>query len=678
MRQGLAVLGSWLAALLLSCAVMTGLAAAQPVLDVGPGDQTLGLNGHMALLLDPAGTLTPEQAMAPAARDRFRPLPISLSLGYDPATAWLRFALRNSGPDPRSMYLDLEPSFVDHIDVFLPAPGGYRTVRLGDHVRIADKPVFSMNNVAPVDLPPGAVVEVFVRVQTTSSLLLRATLRSERSLERSGTEMALVLGLYVGLAFVVGAINLIFWWWVGWPAHFWYAAYVISLGVVSAVTMGVVPVWIFPDHPAWSDLAVGCANGLSCAVGCYFAIAVLELRQRSRPLYYLYHAIALFCLVGAASPFLGFYQQMAGPMLIAVLVVLFVAMVESYRFARQGSGPARLFLISFAAQVFGLSFTIFRVVGLLPTMEWTDYGYQVASAIHMILMNIGLAQRMKDADALALAAQAEALALAQQAESRAQAIAVERTRDFEAAKLRAEAALAAEQEAQRTQVRFIDVISHQYRTPLSVIAANIEGIGISLGEADRANQRRIDRIRRAVGRLVAMIDVSLDRSRLDGAPLEPRRRRIAPGPMLRQAVQRVRDTLGDRTIALQLDPAIDGATIDADPEMIELALINLIENAVKFSRPDQPVDVVATVRDDALHVAVRDRGIGIPPADRDQVFQKFYRASNASDRPGVGIGLQLVAQLIHAHGGTIRVDSVENEGTTFTVVLRLAPVPAGA
>ncbi|MFX9042721.1 hypothetical protein ABTN45_20050, partial [Acinetobacter baumannii] len=84
-----------------------------------------------------------------------------------------------------------------------------------------------------------------------------------------------------------------------------------------------------------------------------------------------------------------------------------------------------------------------------PTLEWTDYSYQAASAVHMILMNIGLAQRMKEADGRARAAQAEALALAQQAESRAQAIAAERTREFEAAKQRAEAALAGEQEAQR-------------------------------------------------------------------------------------------------------------------------------------------------------------------------------------------------------------------------------------
>jgi signal transduction histidine kinase len=220
------------------------------------------------------------------------------------------------------------------------------------------------------------------------------------------------------------------------------------------------------------------------------------------------------------------------------------------------------------------------------------------------------------------------------------------------------------------------VISHQYRTPLSVIATNVEGIGMSLDATDAPNRRRIDRIRRAVGRLVAMIDVSLNRSRLDGPPLAPQRRPVAPGPMLRQAVQRVRDATGDRIIGLELDDSVDGVIILADPEMIELALINLMENAVKFSEADRPIDVTATAQGGVLRVAVHDQGIGIPRAELGHIFQKFYRAANASDRPGVGIGLQLVAQLVHAHGGEITVDSSENEGASFTISLPLAQAPA--
>jgi signal transduction histidine kinase len=386
--------------------------------------------------------------------------------------------------------------------------------------------------------------------------------------------------------------------------------------------------------------------------------------------------MGIFGLVGVVATYTGYYQTIAATMFLCALVLLFVAVAQSYRMARRGFTPAQIFFISFVAQLVGLTFNTLRVLGVLPTMEWTDYSYQAASAVHMILMNIGLAQRVKEADAKAQAAQAEALALAQQAELRAQAIAAERTRDFEAAKQRAEEALATEQEAQRAQVRFIDVISHQYRTPLSVIATNVEAIAMSLRETDGPNRRRIDRVRRAVGRLVAMIDVSLNRSRLDGPPLAPRRRPVAPGPMLRQAVQRVRDATGDRIIGLELDDALDRAVVLADPEMIELALINLIENAIKFSHADRPVDVVGTVQAGSLRIAVHDQGIGIPRDELGQVFQKFYRAANASDRPGVGIGLQLVTQLVHAHGGEITVDSTEHEGTSFTISLPLATASA--
>ncbi|MBN9525676.1 MAG: sensor histidine kinase [Alphaproteobacteria bacterium] len=678
--DGLIVVLGLLASLLLTG--LPGPAAAQPVLRFGPADRTASLNGHMALLLDPGGRHALGDVIALPLRDRFEPLPVNLSLGYTPVTAWIRIVLENTGPASRPLYLELEPAFLDHVDVFSPAvavPSGaadFREIRLGDHVAVDDKPVFSINNVVPIDLPPGQARAYYIRLQTSSSLMLRGAVRTSASLNRHTADILLAMGLYVGLAVAVAAINLIFWLWVRSRTHLWYAAYVLSLAASAAAIAGVVPIWLFPGHPAWSDLVVGSSSFLACTTCSYFAIHLLETRQRSPILHWVYHVTAIYGLVGVAATFLGYYQTLAGTLMVGGVIALFSAAGQSYRLARQGFAPAKLFLISFAAQLVGLTVNVARVVGLLPTLEWTDYSYQAASAIHMILMNIGLAQRMKEADNRARLAQAEALALAQQAELRAQAIATERTRDLAAAKQRAEAALAAEQEAQRAQVRFIDVISHQYRTPLSVIATNIEGIGMSLAEADAPNRRRIDRIRRAVGRLVAMIDVSLNRSRLDGQPLAPQLRPLAPAPMLRQAVQRVRDATGDRIIGLEFDDSVDAAVLLADSEMIELALTNLIENALKFSDADRPVDVTAKVERGALRIDVHDQGIGIPQAELGQIFGKFYRAANAASRPGVGIGLQLVAQLVRAHGGQVTVDSAEGRGSTFSIILPLATIPA--
>ena len=135
-------------------------AAGQPVVDFGPDDTAVALHGHMALFRDPGGQMTLEQVIAPAMRERFEPLPISLSLGYVPTAAWLRFTLRNTGPAARRLYLDFEPPFIDHVDVFVPdaadtaGASDFHEIRLGDHVRVAYKPVFNLNNVVPVELPP--------------------------------------------------------------------------------------------------------------------------------------------------------------------------------------------------------------------------------------------------------------------------------------------------------------------------------------------------------------------------------------------------------------------------------------------------------------------------------------------------------------------------------------------
>lgn len=146
--RGVRIRGWRAVAMLLSAIVaawLAGLApaAGQPVLRFGPGDQALRLDGHMALLRDPDGRMTLDDVLAPDARDRFETLPINLSLGYTQAVAWLRFTIENTGPAARALFIEFQPPFIDHIDVFSPAvarpaaAADFHETRLGDHVDIA-------------------------------------------------------------------------------------------------------------------------------------------------------------------------------------------------------------------------------------------------------------------------------------------------------------------------------------------------------------------------------------------------------------------------------------------------------------------------------------------------------------------------------------------------------------
>ncbi|MOA35107.1 Sensor histidine kinase YycG [compost metagenome] len=113
--------------------------------------------------------------------------------------------------------------------------------------------------------------------------------------------------------------------------------------------------------------------------------------------------------------------------------------------------------------------------------------------------------------------------------------------------------------------------------------------------------------------------------------------------------------------------------VDGDAELLRVVFGNLISNAIKYSPRWQRLALRCTVAGREVHVTVQDWGVGIPADEQDKLFTRFFRASTALGIPGSGMGLALVRELVQRHGGSIAVDSSEDEGTRFTVRLPLLP-----
>ena len=222
--------------------------------------------------------------------------------------------------------------------------------------------------------------------------------------------------------------------------------------------------------------------------------------------------------------------------------------------------------------------------------------------------------------------------------------------------------------AQQRQVRFMEVISHQYRTPLASIRSNVDSIGLSLPAADRDNRARIDRIRRGILRLVETLEINLARSRLQGTRFAPSLERIGVADFVEAVAARARDFLQGEII-VEVSPLAADAHIVADSEMLAIALLNLLENAVKFTAEAgaAPVRLVCSIDDDRAILSVRDRGIGIPADEIAAVLVRSVRASNAGSVEGSGIGLSLVSRIVAAHRGLFRIESTPELGTVATI-----------
>jgi signal transduction histidine kinase len=281
-----------------------------------------------------------------------------------------------------------------------------------------------------------------------------------------------------------------------------------------------------------------------------------------------------------------------------------------------------------------------------------------------------LAVRLRRAEEAGRKANLRAVETAFAAESIANDLVVERTRELEDARQVAETALRSELEAQKIQVRFMEVISHQYRTPLAVVRSNLDSVKFTLAADDGANHQRLDRAGQGISRLVEVLEVNLARSVLQGSAFEPTMERINIAVLLTGAISRARDLLpmaDFRTIPSQ-DFAV--ADIDGDREMLTLALINLLENGVKFSQKGvAEIEIIGSLDGDRVVVEIRDFGIGIPHEELAGVRALGVRGSNTTHLEGTGTGLSLVARITAAHGGEFAISNAPGGGVSATIRL---------
>jgi len=237
------------------------------------------------------------------------------------------------------------------------------------------------------------------------------------------------------------------------------------------------------------------------------------------------------------------------------------------------------------------------------------------------------------------------------------------------AKDRAEVALTRETEAKRELRQFLSMVSHEFRTPLAIIDSAAQMLLMRAERSDAGSLPRLETIRGAVQRLVDLIATCLADEQLESGRIVLQERRLDLRPILEQAVAHYRAASPGRDITLGLAELPEAW---GDPGLLALVFNNLIGNAIKYSEAG-PVEVAAQPDHGGIAVSVTDHGIGVPPEDCARIFERFFRAANAHNIHGSGIGLHMVRQIVELHGGSITVDSRVGLGSTFTVRLRLAP-----
>ncbi len=222
------------------------------------------------------------------------------------------------------------------------------------------------------------------------------------------------------------------------------------------------------------------------------------------------------------------------------------------------------------------------------------------------------------------------------------------------------------QAALQTRDEFMSIASHELKTPLTPLKMNLFMMERRVNEGLNVELVSIQKAKRQVDRLAGLVNDLLDVSRLEIGKLSVARNTLDVSRLASEVVESFRDAF-QREIKLDLPEA--AALVLGDRDRLEQVVVNLVENANKYSPPHEPIRVSVEVASNQIRLHVQDRGIGIPGGDQAQIFQRFYRAKNVSNRNfgGLGLGLFISHSIIQAHGGSLSLISDEGQGSTFTV-----------
>ena len=237
----------------------------------------------------------------------------------------------------------------------------------------------------------------------------------------------------------------------------------------------------------------------------------------------------------------------------------------------------------------------------------------------------------------------------------------------------------------RQKTDFLATVSHELRTPLTSISGYLELLQDGdAGELTREQQRMLEVIDRNTSRLRGLIEDLLVLNRIESGGLKVNVVGVSMRELITHTGQELSPLAKSGAIELDIDAGPEAAIVQGDRGHLHRAVVNIVSNAIKFSRPGGLITIRCTLDQGGGRVLVtcQDRGIGIPADDQGQLFTRFYRASNAADQaiPGTGLGLTIVKQIVEDHGGELRLTSVEGEGTTVVMDLPLSvrvQTPAG-
>jgi signal transduction histidine kinase len=607
--------------------------------------EAASLSGHLAVLRDADGLKRIEDVAAPATAAKFAATPGFVSAGFTTATYWLRFTLQRTAPAADAWLLEVAPSYLDDVTLYVPrSDGSFEATHLGDLQPFSERPVPHRSFVFPVRLINEQPVTLYLRIQSSSTMLVQVQAWQYTGLLAQAQLDTSLYSIYFGILALGVMSNLMYWFWLRERIYLSYCGYLAMLAVVTIAVGGFAAQWGLANQPVLASRLVGVSVCLVYLLGTNFFVRALRLSEHfpitKRP----FNLVMVFYALCALAAAVGWYGVVAPWMMLVFGVVNVVLVLSGPWLLWRGHREYLLYILAFAINLLALPFVVIKLMGWGAINVSTDHISMLGALIHIVLLHFAVVDRVRRSEGK-------------------MRVAVEQA-----------AELAAERESVQRQRQFVAMVSHEFRTPLAVIDATAQSVEIACSQSSIALNEfiapRQEKIRRSVRRLISLMDNFLTHERLDIQEIHSKGEKLDLRDLTRAAAKNWAHIL-QRPDQLQLELPEEAVTVFAEQAMLALALSNLIDNAIKYS----PLGALIMLRVGKTQtdgwIEVEDCGVGVSQSEVENIFDKFYRSGDAQSVPGAGLGLHLVRTIARNQGGEVGVESTPGKGSRFRLRLKL-------